>query len=255
MVQGSRLQDRPKPSGLVREDGTTASETALTALRYRILDGSLAAGAKLHQSQLASEFGMSRIPVRDAIRALTAEGLVTQHPHRTAVVSPVGVTDLAELYEIRIAVEPRASALAVPRLVPAEVSKLRALLESLGELDQPERWHQAHDLFHSTLYRRSGRPRMISLLDRARAQTRRYTWIRLDRATEEVEAEHRLILGAVERSDTQSVAALVQAHLTAGYNIVSRRLQALGGAQPGEPMILPTAIVYPEQEVSLERQP
>ncbi|MDP3983644.1 MAG: GntR family transcriptional regulator, partial [Acidimicrobiia bacterium] len=69
----------------------TAADEALTLLRRRILSGSLVAGTKLQQEQLAVELGMSRIPVRDAIRTLASEGLVSLQPHRTAVVTPVSL--------------------------------------------------------------------------------------------------------------------------------------------------------------------
>lgn len=82
-------------------------------------------------------------------------------------------------------------------------------------------------------------PRSRNRLDRARAQTRRYTWIRLDRDPADIAAEHRLILAAAERRDPRSVRVLVEAHLTAGYEIVGRRVTALvrlGGSGPSTPM-------------------
>lgn len=225
--------------GLPRQQGTTAAETALVRLRERILSGELAAGTKLNQTKLAVGLGMSRIPVRDAIRALAAEGLVTHDPHRTAAVAPLSMGDLAELYELRIAVEPLACALAVPLLSGSDLREMRGDLDLLDATDDPGGWLEVHDRFHAGLYHRSDRPRMISLLDRARAQTRRYTWIRLDRDVAEIAAEHRLIVGAAERRDPRSLRVLVEAHLTAGYEIVSRRLAALihsggSGSSPAE---------------------
>lgn len=208
----------------------TAAESVLVCLRDEILSGELAAGTKLNQAALARRFGMSRIPVRDAIRALAAEGLVTHDPHRTAVVAPLSPDDLAELYELRIAVEPHASALAVPHLTAEDLATMRAAFEVLGQADDPAGWMEAHDRFHATLYHRSGRPRMVELLDRARAQTRRYTWIRLDRDAHEIGAEHGLVLAAAERRDRRSLRVMVEAHLTASYEIVSRRLASLIGS-------------------------
>ena len=210
-----------------REKGATAAETALGRLRERILSGEMAAGTKLNQSDLALELGMSRIPVRDAIRALADEGLVTHDPHRTAVVASLSMEDVVELYEMRIAVEPLACSLAVPHLTEEDLGGVRRALDNLDRTEDPARWLETHDRFHGGLYRRSGRPRMISLLDRARAQTRRYTWIRLDRDADEIAAEHRLILAAAERGDPRSLRMLVEAHLTAGYETVTRRLAAL----------------------------
>ena len=209
----------------------TSAEEALHELRRRILTGALAAGTKLHQEHLASLLGMSRIPIRDAIRTLVAEGLVLQFPRRTAVVAPISADDLTELYEIRIAIEPEASALAVPNLRPADLMSMRTLLQVMATTHEHAAWLDTNDEFHRTLYHQAGRPRMIALLDQTRAQTRRYTAVRIDSGQPGLHAEHQLILGAVERRDPASVRALVRAHLTSAYSILRNQLESLD--QPG----------------------
>lgn len=206
---------------------STAAEAALVRLRDRILTGELEPGTKLNQADLAQDLGMSRIPVRDAIRALATEGLVTHDPRRTAVVTPLSLDDLAELYELRIAVEPHASVVALPHLGEEELSSMTHHLAVMGESEDSSGWLEAHDRFHASLYHLSARPRMVALLDRARAQTRRYTWIRLDRNATEIAAEHDLILSAVRRGDARSLRAMLEAHLTSGFESVSRQLAAL----------------------------
>jgi DNA-binding GntR family transcriptional regulator len=205
----------------------TSAEEALNELRRRILSGSLAAGTKLHQEQLASSLGMSRIPIRDAIRTLVAEGLVLQLPRRTAVVAPISADDLTELYEIRIAIEPEASALAVPNVRPADLMSMRALLQIMDTTQEHAVWLDSNDEFHGVLYRRSGRPRMMALLDQARAQTRRYTAVRIDSGQPDLHAEHQLILAAVERRDPAAVRALTQAHLISAYSILRLQIESL----------------------------
>ena len=204
----------------------TAADLALAQIRRRILTGSLRAGSKLHQEQLAVEFGMSRIPVRDAIRTLASEGLVSLQPRRTAVVTPVSLDDLAELYELRGAVEPMASALAVSKLGPADLLKMRGHLRTMNETDDHLEWLEANDAFHACLFENSGRPRMIALLRQAREQTRRYTGIRMADGRSDLDAEHRLILAAVERRDAQAVEALVRAHLISAFTVLRRELEA-----------------------------
>lgn len=204
----------------------TAADDALAELRRRILGGTLVAGTKLHQAQLAASLGMSRIPVRDAIRSLASEGLVIQQPRRSAVVAPLSMDDLAELYELRLSVEPHASALAVPNLGASDLLAMRGLLAAMEQAEDHPAWLDANDDFHAHLYRRSGRPRMIALLDQARAQTRRYTGLRLDRGQPDLDTEHRLILAAAERRDSSAVRALVQAHLYSAYSIVRDQLHS-----------------------------
>ncbi|HSL26167.1 MAG TPA: GntR family transcriptional regulator [Acidimicrobiia bacterium] len=219
----------------------TAADDALATLRARILSGSLAAGHKLQQEDLAASLGMSRIPVRDAIRSLIAEGLVVQLPHRTAVVAPLTMEDLADLYELRLAVEPLASAVAVPNVVAADVMAMRNYLAAMEDVTDHAQWLDNNDGFHAVLYRRSGRPRMISLLDLARAQTRRYTGIRLGHEPPDLDSEHRLILKAVERRDAAVVRSLVEAHLHSGYSMVRQQLQgrsSLTRAVYGNPVSL-----------------
>jgi DNA-binding GntR family transcriptional regulator len=170
---------------------------------------------------------MSRIPIRDAIRTLVAEGLVLQFPRRTAVVAPISYDDLTELYEIRIAIEPEASALAVPNIRPIDILTMRGLITVMDSTDELAVLLDTNDLFHKALYGRSARPRMIALLDQTRAQTRRYTAVRLGSGRPDLQVEHQLILAAVERRDPAAVRALVQAHLISAYSILRNRVDSL----------------------------
>lgn len=219
--------------GLSSADETTAAESALALLRARILTGELEPGTKLNQTFLARQLGMSRIPVRDAIRALAAEGLVTHDPHRTAVVTDLSPDDLSELYELRLTIEPRASELAVRHLRPEDIEEMEGHLADMDEIAEHPAWLAIHDRFHAALYRRSRRPRMVDILERARAQTRRYTWLRLDRDARDIAAEHRLILAAARRSDAAAVRAMVEAHLTASFGTVREHIRSADSRGPG----------------------
>jgi DNA-binding GntR family transcriptional regulator len=170
---------------------------------------------------------MSRIPVRDAIRTLASEGLVKLQPHRTAVVTPVSLQDLAELYELRGAVEPLASASAVEHIGPTDLLKMRGLLRTMTETTDHLEWLQANDEFHACLFENSGRPRMIALLRQARQQTRRYTGIRMADGHADLDSEHRLILVAAERRDAQAVEALVRAHLISAFTVLRREMEVI----------------------------
>jgi DNA-binding GntR family transcriptional regulator len=205
----------------------TAADEALSQLRSRILTGSIAAGSKLHQEEIATQLGMSRIPVRDAIRTLASEGLVRLEPRRTAIVTSVSLDDLAELYELRGAIEPLASALAVPKMTAGDLLKMRGLLRTMIETNEPIEWLAANDGFHACLFENSGRPRMIALLRQAREQTRRYTGIRMVEGRADLDLEHHLILAATERRDTQAVEALVRAHLISAFTALKRELADL----------------------------
>jgi len=210
----------------------TSADEALSQLRSRILTGSLPAGSKLHQEEIATQLGMSRIPVRDAIRTLASEGLVRLEPRRTAIVTPVSLDDVAELYELRGAVEPLASGLAVPNMTAGDLLRMRGLLRTMIESEDPLEWLEANDEFHACLFENSGRPRMIALLRQAREQTRRYTGIRMAEGRADLDAEHRLILVAAERRDMQAVEALVRAHLISAFTVLRRDLVDLPEISP-----------------------
>src|SRR5918997_1165848 len=85
----------------------TISAAVAEELRRRIVDGEFSAGFQLRQDALASEFGVSRIPVREALMQLEAEGLVKIHPHRGAIVSELSTEEVHELFELRALLEPR----------------------------------------------------------------------------------------------------------------------------------------------------
>ncbi|MER7438453.1 GntR family transcriptional regulator, partial [Pseudonocardia alni] len=101
-----------------------ASERAQAALREEILTGALAAGAHLGEVELADRLGVSRTPVREALSRLAAEGLVELHPHRGARVATFSEADLDDIFGVRTALEPRATALAAARATAADLDEL-----------------------------------------------------------------------------------------------------------------------------------
>lgn len=136
----------------------TAGQSAAIAIRRRILSGNLAPGAPLNQNDLAVELGMSRIPIRDALRLLAAEGLVQLRAHATASVTPLSLDDLEELYELRLALEPSLCRIAAPHLTAADLLELEEKLDEMGTLTDPDRWPALNNEFHHILYGRSAGP-------------------------------------------------------------------------------------------------
>src|ERR1700722_2268560 len=104
----------------------TATETVYRALRERILTEDISSEEPLRQDELAEQFGTSRIPVREALKRLEADNLVTYTAHRGAVVTPFSLNDALEVLDIRIALEGRALELAVPNLSIRELSEIEA---------------------------------------------------------------------------------------------------------------------------------
>jgi DNA-binding GntR family transcriptional regulator len=153
----------------------TLAEQIAARVRDDVLSGALAAGRRLSQEAIAEQYAVSRVPVRDALRMLQAEGFVYAHPRFGTTVTPLSAPDLEELYEMRLALEPMLAARATPRMRPADVAEMRLRLELMaatGE-DSPA-WFAAHAAFHRTLNARSGRERICALVDNLRSQTERY---------------------------------------------------------------------------------
>ncbi|HTN98462.1 MAG TPA: GntR family transcriptional regulator, partial [Nordella sp.] len=119
----SRIKSETRPVGKGLHHRTIAS-AVVDALRRRILDGEFAAGAQLRQDSLAKEFGVSRIPIREALLQLDAEGLVKILPHRGAVVSELSVAEIKELFDLRALLEPRLLRLSAPHLTEKDYAEL-----------------------------------------------------------------------------------------------------------------------------------
>ena len=116
---------------------TAASDRAMHQLRERILGGEYAPGERLGEVELAEKFGLSRTPVREALGRLAAEGLVEIVPNRGARVPSWTVAELEGVFDLRTALEPRLTALAVPRATAADVAALEELAEAMLDVGAP----------------------------------------------------------------------------------------------------------------------
>ena len=210
----------------------TAGQTAIAIIRDRIVAGELAPGAKLSQHRLATELGMSRIPVRDALRSLAAEGLVTFRAHATAVVAPLSMDDLQELYEIRISLEPRLGRLAIPNLTEQHFDAMEGMIDRMGSTAETDAWLPINNRFHETLYGAAGRQRTLEMSRVARRQTARYTAVYIELNHDLVDDEHRMILEAARRGQPTRLEALLTAHISSSYEQMLQYL-ASEGRVPG----------------------
>ena len=201
-------------------------------LRHRLLTGALPPGAVLSQSGIAVEYGVSRIPVRDALHVLAGEGLVDLGV-AGAMATGLSIPELQELYELREAVEPIVTAIAVPNVGRAEVTQMAALAE-LMESDETTttEWLDANGRFHALVFCRADRPRMVVLTEQLRRLTDRYLHLHLDVIgdVDHLHVEHRRILAAVRRGDPSEVAELTRLHLETSHDFILRHL--LGSAAP-----------------------
>lgn len=202
----------------------TAGQAATRVIRERIVSGELEAGTKLSQHELAADLGMSRIPVRDALRSLAGEGLVDLRARATAVVTPLTMEDLEELYDLRISLEPRLGRRAVPHLEENNYRELAEQLETMEATTEPGVWLELNNRFHETLYRAAGRPRSLDMIRVIRRQTDRYTAVYIELNHAQADTEHRMILDAARNGQTTRIEALLTAHISASYEQMLRYL-------------------------------
>ncbi|MBP2494545.1 DNA-binding GntR family transcriptional regulator [Methylobacterium sp. PvP062] len=206
-----------------------------TEIRRRILDGRYPAGSQLRQDGLAAEFGASRIPVREALFQLEAEGLVRILPHRGAMVAPLSPADAAEALELRGALEPRLLALSAPRLTADDFARADALLEEYAaalRAGATARWGALNTELHLLLYSRAERPRALGLVGSLLAECDRYTRLQLSTDGAELERadrEHREIVRLCRNGHVSAARALLTDHI----DHVAAALMAFLGAAPG----------------------
>lgn len=156
-----------------REENVTAQELVLASVRNAILSGVLGPGARLRQEELAETFGTSRIPVREALRALEYEGLVTSEPHRGFTVTALDADDVEEVYDLRILLESEAVRLALPLLTDDDLEDLEVLFGTMQSAATPNDQLAAREQFYIRLYSVTGRPRLVGLIMRLRQEVAR----------------------------------------------------------------------------------
>jgi DNA-binding GntR family transcriptional regulator len=217
----------------------SAASRIASELRTEILHGQLAPGSRLSQLSIAERFGVSRIPVRDALQMLAGEGLVHPSTNATAVVIGMSIPELQELYELREAVEPLATQIAVPKVGRADILTMRKQMTIMETSRETPIWLHANAEFHAAIYKRAGRPRMIDLVEQLRRLTDRYLYMHLEviGQTEHLHAEHAAILTAVESGDPALAAKLTREHLATSHDFILSYLLEHPSATGGDDLI------------------
>ncbi|HYU71157.1 MAG TPA: GntR family transcriptional regulator [Ktedonobacteraceae bacterium] len=197
-------------------------------LREAILAGALKGGQPLRQEDLATKFRLSRGPVREALRQLEGEGLITFSPHRGAVVSELSLAEVQEICDIRIALETAALRFAIPHL---SEDVLKRAEEILDEADQQTtevaHWGEINWKFHATLYAPANRPRLLSLIKAQHAQMDRYVRVHfsLMNYKQQAQQEHWQILDACKRRDISTALAVLERQIAAVGEMLASHLQ------------------------------
>jgi DNA-binding GntR family transcriptional regulator len=218
----------------------TIASMALEALRAHILRGHYPDGEALRQDALAQQLGVSRIPIREALRQLEAEGLVTFVPHRGAVVASLSIEEIDEVFELRADVEPALLRRAIPRLRSDHFDHAAEVLQQYERAlrgGDVAVWGELNWKFHSTLYAPAERPVTLGLMQRLHDHADRYVRLQLAVTHWQSRAirEHRAIAAAARRKDTRRATALLREHiLSAGRSLVAFLREQRDAESPGQ---------------------
>ncbi len=211
----------------------SAPELVAAALREAIRRGILKPGASLGQGELATQFKVSHIPVREAIRRLEAEGLVVVHPNRGAFVAQLSLAEVQEVFDIRIPLELTALKLSIPNLSEANLQQAKALLDTLEHSPQTGDWFQLDTQFHIGLYTPAQRPRLLNLIETMRAHYDRYRHMLVIRtgsasAQGREDLEHQTLYQACVERDVPKALEVLENHLSKAAQIILEQLAKAG---------------------------
>lgn len=152
-------------------------EVVFETLREAIINGTLKPGERMMEIQLAEQLGVSRTPVREAIRKLELEGFVVMIPRKGAYVAGISLKDIADVFEVRAAMEALAAGLAAERITAEELEEMERLLVRIGEHIEANRLEEVVEmdtLFHEALYKASRNLKLEQILQNLREQIQRF---------------------------------------------------------------------------------
>ncbi|MGX1787311.1 GntR family transcriptional regulator [Bosea sp. NPDC055332] len=202
----------------LKQKPQTVAEQVAGVLREAIADGSLAAGTTLRQDDLAEQFGFSRMPVRDALRQLEAEGLVSIHPTKGAHVAAMDGVEIAEIYALRELLECEALRLSVPAIAAAKLDEADDVLRRIDAEPDVGRWGALNRAYHLALYSACGNGRLLTMIDAHHNAADRYVRILLSNFDyrSRSQAEHRDLLAACRQRDAGRAVHVLRQHLVEG---------------------------------------
>jgi DNA-binding GntR family transcriptional regulator len=211
----------------------TKSTFAYTELRRQIVNGELAPGTRVDLNELCEVLNVSRMPVREALSRLDAQGLVEIRPQAATVVSMLSIADLRDTYDARTALETLLAAAAAERVTDDLVAEMRREIERqrvCAEDGDLEGFLVSDRSFHDHLYERAMRPRTRDMVQRLRDVADRYIYMFLQDASHRAQSidEHLELVELCARHDRAALQAAVRAHVERGRDLL---LEPVGRAE------------------------
>lgn len=195
-----------------------ASRRVADQLKTAILEGEFLPGSRIFQEELAARFGASRLPVREALRTLQSEGLVTLRTNHGAWVTRLSMEECLEIYRIRERVEPMLIADSMQRLTPEDLAVILELAQALDQTSDIGEYFRYDRQFHLESYRASRLGYLHSIVERLWNVTQYYrsAYTRLvdqNGSRWILDSEHRLLADAIERNNVDDAVQLIETHI------------------------------------------
>lgn len=205
-------------------------DVVFQTLREAILKGELKPGERLMELQLASRLGVSRTPIREAIRMLELEGLAVTMPRKGAEVARMTEKDMEDVLQIRKALDELAVGLACDNMTEESLEQLRAALKNFEESTRSrdvKKIAQADVEFHDTIYQAADNPKLVNMLNNLREQMYRYRveYLKNDAVYPRLIEEHKKIYEGLKRKDKETVVEIVSYHVMNQELVVKNIIQ------------------------------
>lgn len=209
----------------------TLPEMAVSIIREEILSGNLSGGTQLKQEEWASQLNISLSALREALKSLEGEGLVTFIANRGAIVSELSVEEAKEIYEIRIFLETGAIELAIPYLVKQDIIAAQAILEQAEDVTNSNKWGELNWKFHETLYKAASKPKLLSLIKNMYNNVERYMRLYFSDISHQQVAkrEHRELLEACKQKEVLLAKEILTKHIADTSSVVTDHLRKFKG--------------------------
>lgn len=207
-------------------------EVVCESLREAIRSGVLKPGERIMEIQLAEELGVSRTPVREAIRKLELEGYVVMMPRRGTYVASMSIRDINEIFEIRTALESLSNGLAADHITDDELEHLQRLLVIIGGYIKEgniEKIVETDIEFHDLMYHAARNERLVGIISNLRDQLTRFRTLSMSYPgrLEETLEEHRLIVEAIASGDRKAASKAAERHMENSEKTLLKAMDAL----------------------------
>jgi len=215
----------------------TAQEAVLAELRRFITSGTLRPGQKIVQDALAARLGVSRVPLREALKILEGEGQVTYAARRGYFVTELSLSDLLEVYRIREILETEAVTVAVPQMTAEDIDRLEEAerdVQAAADTVDLIAMTSANHRFHFALIEACALPRLVWLIRLLWDATEVYSslYYSEEHSRELAKAEHRALVAAVKASDATAALLVLTEHSAHAIAALSRILSPAGDSRP-----------------------